>query len=170
MFAANTPDNQKVTTLLKSQLRAAGIDMIVVLQNSVDLSNTITYHNYDALLYGISIGIDPDVFAYWDSTQAYPTSLNGVNFSDYKSSTADEGLEAGRTISDPALRAIKYAIFLRAWQNDAPALALYQPRFLYLANQPVFGLNDNPINSSTGHYNNVQNWEIRQGKVPDISS
>jgi peptide/nickel transport system substrate-binding protein len=170
LFAANTLDNQKITALLKSQLRAAGIDMVVVLQNSVDLNNTITYHNYDALLYGISIGVDPDVFAYWDSTQAYPTALTGVNFSDYKSSTADEGLEAGRIVSDPALRAIKYGIFLQAWQNDAPALALYQPRFLYLTNQPVFGLNDNTINSSTGHYNNVQNWEIRQSRVSDRSS
>jgi len=170
LFAADTPDNQKVTALLKSQLRAAGIDMVVVLQNSEDLNNTITYHNYDALLYGISIGVDPDVFAYWDSTQAYPTALNGVNFSDYKSATADEGLEAGRVVSDPALRAIKYSIFLRAWQSDAPALALYQPRFLYLTNQPVFGLSNNTINSATGHYNNVQNWEIRQAKVSDQSS
>jgi peptide/nickel transport system substrate-binding protein len=170
LFAANTPDNQKITGLLKNQLRAAGIDMSVVLQSSVDLNNTITYHNYDALLYGISIGVDPDVFAYWDSSQAYPTSLNGVNFSEYKSSAADEGLEAGRIVSDPALRAIKYATFLSAWQADAPALALYQPRFLYLTNQPVFGLNDNTINSATGHYNNVQNWEIRQAKVSDSAS
>jgi len=141
--------------------------MSVVLESSVDLNNTITYHNYDALLYGISIGVDPDVFAYWDSSQAYPTALNGVNFSEYKSSTADQGLEAGRIVSDPALRAIKYATFLSAWQSDAPALALYQPRFLYLTNQPVFGLGDNTINSATGHYNNVQNWEIREAKVAD---
>jgi peptide/nickel transport system substrate-binding protein len=170
LFAANNPDNQNITSLLKTQLRAAGIDMTVVLQNSVDLSNTITYHNYDALLYGISIGVDPDVFAYWDSSQAYPTALDGVNFSEYKNPTADEGLEAGRIVSDPALRAIKYATFLSAWQSDAPALALYQPRFLYLTNQPVFGLNDNTINSATGHYNNVQNWEIRQARVTDRSS
>jgi len=167
LYAANTPDNQAITSLLKSQLRAAGINMSVVLESSVDLNNTITYHNYDALLYGISIGVDPDVFAYWDSSQAYPTALNGVNFSEYKSSTADQGLEAGRIVSDPALRAIKYATFLSAWQSDAPALALYQPRFLYLTNQPVFGLGDNTINSATGHYNNVQNWEIREAKVAD---
>ncbi len=170
LYAANTPDNQKITSLLKSQLRAVGIDMSVVLQDSVDLNNTINSHNYDALLYGISIGVDPDVFAYWDSTQAYPTALNGVNFSEYKDPTADEGLEAGRIASDPALRAVKYAIFLQAWQNDAPALALYQPRYLYLTNQTVFGLNDNTINSATGHYNNVQNWEIRQGRLTDSSS
>jgi len=170
LYAANTSENQKITSLLKSQLRAAGIDMSVVLQNSLDLNNTITSRNYDALLYGISIGVDPDVFAYWDSSQAYPTALNGVNFSNYKDPTADEGLESGRIVSDPALRTIKYAIFLQAWQNDAPALALYQPRFLYLTNQTVFGLNDNTINSATGHYNNVQNWEIRQGQVTDKSS
>jgi len=170
LFAANNSDNQKITNLLKNQLRAVGIDMTVVLQNSVDLNNTITYHNYDALLYGISIGVDPDVFAYWDSSQAFPASLNGVNFSEYKSSAADQGLEAGRIAGDPALRAIKYATFLQAWQSDAPALALYQPRFLYLTNQPVFGLNNNTINSASGHYNNVQNWEIRQTKVSDRSS
>jgi len=169
LFAANTTDNQKITALLKNQLRAAGIDMSVTLQNSVDLNNTITYHSYDALLYGISVGVDPDVFAYWDSTQAYPTALNGVNFSDYKNTTADQGLEAGRIASDPALRTIKYATFLKAWQSDAPALALYQPRFLYLTNQTVFGLSDNTINAATDRYSNVQNWEIRQGGVTDLA-
>ena len=65
-----------------------------------------------------------DVYVYWGSNQ------QAVNFSEYKSAAADESLEAGRTRSNSALRVIKYEPFLQAWQQDAPALGLYQPRFI----------------------------------------
>jgi hypothetical protein len=85
--------------------------------------------------------------------------------SEYKSSQADEALEAGRTRFDPALRAIKYEPFLQAWQTDAPALGLYQPRFLYITREPVSGLTEQSINSAADRFDNVVNWEILTGKV-----
>ncbi|HUD10162.1 MAG TPA: peptide ABC transporter substrate-binding protein [Candidatus Saccharimonadales bacterium] len=167
LYAPDTQDNNSVTKDLQTQWRSIGVNMRVVLQGPIDIQNTIAFHAYDALLYGISIGTDPDVFAYWDSSQANPSSLTHSNFSEYQSPAADEGLEAGRTVSDPALRAIKYQSFLQAWYDDAPALGLYQPRFLYLTYQPVYGLDEHTINQATDRFNNVQNWEIRQDKVTD---
>ncbi len=117
------------------------------------------------MLYGISLGPDPDAYAYWGSTQADERAANRVNFSEYKSTVADRALESGRTRSDPALRTVKYKPFLEAWRNDAPALALYQPRYLYVTRDTVFGFNPSVINVATDRYSNVAHWMIHQEKV-----
>lgn len=162
LYAQNGGDYAHVARQLVKQWRAVGVDVELVLQNNADFQSTLTYHSYDALLYGISIGTDPDVFAYWDSSQADVRSAQRLNFSEYKSSTADASLQAGRSRSDATLRSIKYQPFLQAWQKDAPAVGLYQPRFLYVTRMKVYGLDEHPINSDTDRYTNVHNWMIRQ--------
>lgn len=165
LMAADTPESRSVTGQLQRQWRAAGVELRVQLQNNADFQNSLNYHNYDAVLYGIAIGPDPDVFVYWDSSQADLRAAHRLNFSEYKSSEADTAIESGRTRLDPGLRAVKYKPFLQAWQRDSPALGLYQPRMLYLTNGPVFGFNDQGLNSAADRFNNVQNWQIRQAKV-----
>lgn len=165
LFSQSTSEYSYVTQVLQKQWRAVGVDAQVILQPDTDLQTTLSFHNYDALVYGIAIGSDPDVFAYWHSSQADIRSTTHLNLSEYKSGTADQALEAGRTRSDPTLRAVKYRAFLEVWRNDAPALALYQPRFLYLTQGPVFNLDSKVLNSSSDRYANVQNWMIRQARV-----
>jgi peptide/nickel transport system substrate-binding protein len=167
LVAADTQDNRYVATQLQQQWRAVGADVEISFQDAGNLQDTATFHNYDALLYGISIGVDPDVFVYWDSSQASLNSPSHLNFSEYSSAAADNSLEAGRTRSDAALRAIKYKPFLQAWQQDAPALGLYQPRFLYVTHEPIYGLTTHTINEGSDRFDNVQNWAVRLGRVDD---
>lgn len=165
LSASNTEESKTVTSQLRKQWKALGVDVRVDLQKASDFQSTLSYHSYDAVLYGITIGSDPDVFVYWASSQADIRSSNRLNFSEYKNTAVDVALEAGRTRRDPALREIKYRPFLQAWKQESPALGLYQPRFLYLTNGPLFGLSDHSIDSSVGRLNNVHNWQIRQAKV-----
>ncbi len=165
LTAANTREYHMVTNKLKKQWQAIGVNLNVQFLDPADFQNALANHSYEAILYGIAIGPDPDVFVYWDSSQADIRSANRLNLSEYKNATADTALEAGRTRLDPALRAIKYKPFLQAWQADNPALGLYQPRILYLTNGQVNGLTDQPINNATERFINVQNWQIRQAKV-----
>ena len=166
LVAQSTPELTRVSAELQKQWSAVGVDVKVSLVDDIELQNTIRDRAYDILLYGITIGADPDVFAYWHSTQADIRSASRLNFSDYKSSTADKALEAARSRVDPALRAAKYKPFLQAWRNDAPALALYQPRSLYITNVPLFGLDRNDINTGVDRLNNVQNWMVQQALRP----
>jgi len=165
MVATDTPEYRTVTAELQKQWRQVGVAVSVRLLTGQDFQIALTYHDYDAVLYGISLGVDPDVFVYWDSSQADIRSANRLNLSEYKNATADASLEAGRTRLDPNLRAIKYKPFLQAWQQDAPALGLYQPRVLYLTNGEVAGLSDATLNTATDRLNNVQNWQIREARV-----
>lgn len=161
LAAEDTSEYRKVATQLAAQWRKAGADVQVDLQNTTDFQTTLTNHSYDALLYGISIGTDPDVYPYWATAQ----TTNRLNFSEYSSKVADSALQSARTRSDPALRLIKYRPFLQTWHDDAPAVGLYQPRVFYITRGPVAGINEHTINAATDRYFTVNQWMIRQVNV-----
>lgn len=166
LYTQATSEYQFVSRELQKQWEEVGVDVQVTLQSAQDLQQvTIAQHNYDMLLYGISLGKDPDVFAYWHSSQATIRTGGSLNFSEYRSTPADKALEAGRTRAGDELRAIKYKPFLEAWRNDAPALALYQPRMLYLTRTPIANFEPRTFNAASDRYSNVENWMIRQGKT-----
>lgn len=155
-----------VTQNIKQQWQQLGVDLNVTLQDEQELQTSLALHNYDSLLYGIALGPDPDVFPYWHSTQADIRSANRLNFSEYKSAIADKSLEAGRTRNDATLRSIKYKPFLEAWRDDAPAIALYQPRYLYVTRGPIANFSPTALNNASDRFNNVENWQIRLKEQP----
>lgn len=165
LYAEDTPENRRTAKLLSADWAKLGVNVTPVIQNLTDFQTTLEFHTYDALLYGISIGVDPDVYAYWDSSQADIRSNSRLNFSEYKSATADSALESGRTRLDTALRTVKYRAFLQAWQTDAPALGLYQPRFLYITRSQVYGLNEHTLNTDSDRYESISEWQIHTAKI-----
>lgn len=167
LYSQSTSEYAYVSQSLQQEWRAIGVNLVPQLLAAADLQPIIASHAYDILLYGIELGNDPDVFAFWDSSQADPRSPGRLNFSEYQSPVADKALEGGRTRTDPALRAAKYRPFLEAWRTDAPAVTLYQPRFLYITRGPVFGFDARVMNTDADRLANVQNWMIRQAKVND---
>jgi peptide/nickel transport system substrate-binding protein len=166
-LAITTQNNQtyeSVAKNIKKQMALIGVNVEIVVLKDNELQSALAVHDYDSLLYGISLGPDPDVFAYWHSSQADLRSPSHLNFSEFKSTAADKALEAGRTRSDPATRAIKYRPFLDAWSKEAPAVALYQPRFLYVVREPLANFNPTRMNTGTDRYNEVNQWMIRETK------
>ncbi len=154
-----------VAQVLQQQWRKIGVDLKVTLRPDAELQTTIASHGYDALLYGITIGPDPDVYAYWHSSQADPRSSNRLNLAEFKSDAADVSLEVGRSRFEDKLRATKYKPFLEAWRSGAPAIALYQPRYLYITSNTLYGFEPKVINTSVDRYSNIENWAVRQDRV-----
>lgn len=165
LYSQNTRDYTNVAKDLQRVWSQLGAEVILNSLDGDDLqSGVIASHDYDVLVYGINIGVDPDVFAYWHSSQASITSQGRLNLSEYRSQITDQALEAGRLRSDPKLRALKYKPFLEAWRADAPALALYQPSYLYIAHGKIYGVDSTAYNSAIDRLGNVHNWMIREEK------
>jgi peptide/nickel transport system substrate-binding protein len=168
-FNLLTQDNDVygyVAQAVKQQWQKVGVEVNVLNQTDQDLQSSLANHIYDILLYGISLGPDPDVYAFWHSTQADVRAPNRLNFSEYRSQVADSALEAGRTRSEPSLRVIKYQPFLEAWNRDVPAVALYQPRYLYLTRTQIANFKPASINSGADRFNNVDKWMVLRKKQP----
>lgn len=163
LISQNTQNYIATAQFLQQQWSRLGIKIVVTNSPATDLQGSvIPNHDYDILLYGIDVGVDPDVFAYWDSSQASINSQGHLNLSEYKSTIVDQALESARTRSSMSVRAPKYKLFLRTWRSDAPALALYQPTYLYITRGPVFGYQREAIDSAADRFYNVSNWMVRE--------
>ena len=148
---------------LQKQWNEIGVVVDAVLQPEAEVqSGAIIRHDYDVLLYGISIGPDPDVFAYWHSSQADPRLRTRLNLSEYSNKVSDTALEAGRTRLNETLRKIKYEPFLDAWKSDVPAIALYQPRFLTVVRGTLEGYKSGEFNSPADRFYSIADWQIRR--------
>lgn len=151
--SGNFPD---VAEELMRQWQELGVVFESQLVRSQDVQqNIIVPRAYDVLIYEIAIGRDPDVFAFWHSSQA---TQRGLNLSDYRSAKADEALDSARMRVDPVLRSLKYQSFISQWLNDVPAVSLYRPTLGYVQNKNVTTFNEHPIVDQTDRYYNIRFW------------
>lgn len=149
---------------LQSQWEGIGVKLSVIAVNQDELQQTyMRPRNFQMLLYGVNLGADPDIYAYWHSTQAKDP---GVNLSGYASADGDKALEAGRISSDARVRAGKYDSFLKAWNNDVPAAVLYQTVYRYGAAKNVRGITAQRLVTPADRFFDVQKWTVREKLVP----
>jgi len=163
LLTANSAQYSSVAGLLQEQWSKVGVSVKTQLLTLEQLQqNGLTAHAYDILLYGISIGYDPDVYAYWHSSQA---RSGGLNFSEWRSSRADTSLDVARTRTETVLRDARYKTFLDEWQKSAPAVALYQPMVNYSYHQNASGFKFNISTNASERLTSVENWTVNTKDV-----
>lgn len=156
---------EKVLERLAGQWRELGVKVNTQIKDPASptqdfVQTTLQPRAYDVLLYKLVIGVDPDVYAYWHSSQ---TSRLGYNFANYRSGPADDALASARTRTEPELRNEKYKDFAKQWLSDAPAIGLYQSVMQYVYRpsvQPDIKLSGVP--SEGDRYSNVRYWSAQQ--------
>lgn len=163
LIAQNSDEYPLVAEEIQRQWLELGIVVKLELINPDKLQpDYIAPHAYSLLLIGIDLGVDPDVFVYWHSSEA---RIGGFNLSEYKNSFVDAALEAGRTRTDTKLRSAKYESFMRQWRADAPATALYRPTFFYAQLAVVDGMDGAYLADPVDRLGNVNNWTILTEEV-----
>ncbi len=159
---------EKALESLAGQWRKIGVTVNTNIVNTSDPSvnfvqNILQARNYDVLLYELFIGADPDVYAYWHSSQI---GANGYNFADYSNKSADDALASARSRLEPDLRNIKYKAFAKQWLDDAPAIGLYQSVSEYVYNKHIHSIDDSmKLVSAYDRYANVLEWSVNQKSV-----
>ena len=155
---------QNVAELIAEQWRQLGVDAIVEAVDAGQAQQSyLMPRNYDVLVYQMHLGADPDMFAYWSSTQISPTGLNLAN---YNSRRADIALANGRTNTNATAREARYVAFVNQWLNDNPAIALYQPSLFYAMDQNVQALqNGDSLIDAGNRFQNVSSWTVNTAPV-----
>lgn len=160
-------DFEKVLSELVLQWQSLGITVTsrVVDQND-PLQNVaqdiLQPRQYDVLLYRLTIGGDPDVFAYWHSSQA----SSGINFANYRNSISDDALVSARARLEPDLRHAKYVTFTRQWLSDVPAIGLYQATSQYVHTRGVKTVNPSvKMINPTDRYADITTWSVGDHRV-----
>ena len=164
----NNSEFNKVLDLVKKQWATLGV---IVEANTVDsnsaasnfVQGVLQPRNFDILLYELALGADPDVYAYWHSSQA---SSNGYNFSNYSDQLADAALSSARSRLEPDLRNAKYVQFVSQWLSDVPAIGLYQSTSEYLVNKNATIVSpQGPLPSLSDRYARVSEWTVSSATV-----
>ena len=111
----------------------------------------------------MNIGADPDVYAYWHSSQVSP---KGSNFSNYSNAISDDALSSARSRVEPELRNAKYITFAKQWLADVPAIGLYQSTVQYVHSRNVRSFKDSTVLvSSIDRYSNILDWSVGNRSV-----
>jgi peptide/nickel transport system substrate-binding protein len=162
------PEYERTLEVLTGQWRKLGITLDTQVVDPNDPTQDFTQdvlqrRNYDVLINRLIIGADPDVYAYWHSSQA--TAL-GKNYSNYSNSFSDDALTGALTRIEPELRNAKYKSFAKQWLEDAPAIGLYQANMYYVHSKVSRTLTDDErIISPENRYGGVIHWTVDQGMI-----
>jgi len=161
VVAPRSGDFPAILESLAKQWRSVGVDVKTqVVDTDTFEQNILSSRAYDVLLYELALGADPDVFAYWHSSQA---SIRGFNLSNYKSGISDDALLSARGRSEGNLRNAKYRGFYEQWLKDAPAVALYRPHLRYVMTENTVSVDRaKPVVDTLNRYHTLDTWTVQQ--------
>ncbi|MBN2407094.1 MAG: peptide-binding protein [Elusimicrobia bacterium] len=109
--------------IIQSQLKEVGIDVRVRIQEwSSFINQYIDKKQFDAVLLGWSLPVDPDQYSIWHSSQMGEGQFNFVGYSNPE---VDRLLEEGRSEFDMGKRKKIYAELQRIISEEQPYLFLY---------------------------------------------
>jgi peptide/nickel transport system substrate-binding protein len=163
----NSEYERALETLI-GQWRQLGIQIEENIVDAADpvqnfVSSVLQQRSYDVLLYQISMGRDPDVFAYWHSSQAV---ARGLNLSNYSSPEADDILASARSTNNVSLRNAKHVAFAKQWLADVPAIGLYQSTLTTASTRSINGRNESAVLiTPQQRYNDILYWTVEQRTV-----
>jgi peptide/nickel transport system substrate-binding protein len=159
VVAPRAGDYARVMEQIAKQWRDIGVDVQTELVDPTTIQqNVLVPRAYDVLIYELAVGADPDVYAYWHSSQATP---RGLNLANYKSGVSDDALVSARSRSEPALREAKYHTFVTNWITDAPAVALYEPTLHYVSTQNSRTVSaETELTDAVTRYRAVEYWTV----------
>lgn len=145
---------QKCAEIMQRQLKEIGISAkIRIVEWSAFVTNFINKRQFDAVILGWTIPLDPDAYDVWHSSK---TAAEELNFVSYKNPEADEMLEKGRSTFDQAERKKYYDRFQEILAEDQPYTFLYVPEELIIISNRIRGIEPAPI--GIGH--NVIKWYV----------
>ncbi|HEY4495994.1 MAG TPA: peptide ABC transporter substrate-binding protein [Candidatus Paceibacterota bacterium] len=160
---SSAPELKKTAEILKANWTKIGANVSVIVFDPGELNQTIIRpRKYDALLFGEIIGRDPDLFAFWHSSQRNDPGLNIALYTNIK---ADKFLEEVRTIADQNERLQKYMAFSEEIKKDVPAIFLYSPDFMYVLPKKIKSFVFGRLTTPSDRFAAIHQWYTETDKI-----
>lgn len=159
----NAEELKATANLVAEAWRELGAEVEVQFFDTNDLNlEVIRPRRYDALLFGLSLGRELDLFAFWHASQRNDP---GLNVALYANIVTDALLEEAREEEDPASRREKAEEAALEIVADAAAVFLYAPHFLYLTEHTLQGVSLGTVGSPSDRFLSAEKWYKRTEKL-----
>jgi ABC-type transport system substrate-binding protein len=159
LSTVNQPVLIKVANLLKEQWAKLGAELEI---KTFDISRLekeqLKQRNYEGLLLGQVLTMIPDPFSFWHSAQKKDP---GLNLAIYQNKKADKLLEEARQTANEKERKEKLEKLQDILIEDAPAVFLYNPDYLYFVSDEIKGVKGGIIVDSSKRFADIENWYIK---------
>ncbi len=155
LVALDTPLQREVATAVAGQWEQVGVMVDLLLYPDVgELRSALANREYDVALAEIKPPGDPDLYDFW-SQEAL---VRGQNYSGWNHQRASEALERGRKAWGMDERRAFYDIFQRYYDNNLPALTLFQHVYTYAMSGDVNEAEIGRISHPRDRYESMANW------------
>ena len=160
---SNVPELKNVASAVKADWEKLGVGVDIELYEPGDLSqNVIRPRRYEALLYGMVIGRDQDLYAFWSSQERNDP---GLNIALYANKSVDALLEHARTSIHPTDRTADLAKIEATIASEYPAAFIYAPNFIYVVPEDLQGVRLPQIITPSDRFADVATWYRRTDSV-----
>jgi len=151
-------EREKSAVLIQRRLKDVGIDVkIRAIEWASFISRFIKTGDFDVVVLGWGLGLDPDQYNIWHSSQQAPGQFNFIG---YNNPQADKLLEQGRLELNPDKRMKIYHELSRVLLEDSPIVYLSAGYGLSAIHKRVRGIDNPAPPAGIGH--NSQDWYIPQ--------
>lgn len=142
--------------LIQRRLKEIGVDAkIRVMEWASFVGRFIKTGDFDVVLLGWGLSLDPDQFSIWHSSQQGPGQFNFIG---YNNPQVDKLLEQGRMELDPDKRMKIYHEFASVLQEDSPIVYLFAGYGLPAIHKRIKGIDNPAPPAGIGH--NSYEWYI----------
>jgi peptide/nickel transport system substrate-binding protein len=155
LLALNDPIAQATANALISQWTTVGIVVeLVTADNFTALRQQLDEQTFDIALLDIAPPADPDLYDFW-SQEAI---IRGSNYAGWNNRRASEALENGRKLWPLDERLAAYNTFTRLFEQNLPALTLYQHTTSYALSSTVQNADIGLITTARDRYKTMADW------------
>lgn len=149
-------EREKSAVLIQRRLKEVGIDVqIRAIEWASFISRFIKTGDFDVVVLGWGLGLDPDQYSIWHSSQQAPGQFNFIG---YNNPVADKLLEQGRLELNPDKRMKIYHEFSKVLLEDSPIVYLSAGYGLSAIHKRVKGIDSPAPPAGIGW--NTETWYI----------
>lgn len=160
---SNIPELRAGAEIVKRMWDAVGIPTTIEYFDVSDLNqNVIRPRRYDALLFGMIVGRELDLFPFWHSSQRNDP---GLNVAMYASADTDQLVTSARREADMEKRQELTARLAEELREEVPAIFLYTPTFSYQVPHDVRGISLPQITIASDRFAEVHHWYRRTERI-----
>lgn len=154
-------NNLAVAQAIKDYWEKAGVKVELKSVSAEQAVDLVKSRDFEALLYGQVVGGDPDVYAFWHSSQS---GASGLNLAGYRNEQVDKLLAEARGSSNLEDRMAKYRQFQEIINTDVPAIFLYSPTYTYIHRKSIKGFSGDVLIKPADRFSDVADWYVRTKK------
>ena len=163
LTTVNQSENSIAANLVKQAWEKIGVKVNLKIVEPNKISREIIKpRNYQALLYGIIVGSNPDPYPFWHSSQIQDP---GLNLTGLANRNADKLLEDARASSDDKIKQQNYLAFQKIITEEIPAIFLYNPTYTYVVDKKIKGIDIERIIMPADRFNNIDSWYTKTKRI-----